>query len=441
MHRVLLVDEILRGVFEHIENDVDVDRKSVRATFVRLARVCQAWKDPALDFLWKFLFSTDALFSLIPGAIVDDNAPFYNVEVSPETLAKFFSYASRIRGISHHSRKFAKLSPSVLALLKSHHPEQIILPSLNSVHLVLKDAARRNIPATLYLSEHLRSVSIDVSFISRRANDAATHPGESLCAYLDAVARVATELHHLRLRGRIRERMADTVATMSNLRTLSMCIGSDLTPRTLAAISSFPQLEDLRVQLDGMDVDVLAEALIPSSTPPHSLFFPSLQTLHVRSSPAVIEALFDRLPPTNSLHTIRLESDYRPRSVDDWTPALALLAEKTYQTLTSLSIESLTSFCEVFDHAFPPKLHFSLDTLRPLSRLVHLTHFSIDPSVPADLSDADVSTIAQWYPSITSLGLWTRPVDAFDYPSYFTLQPRATPASLSVLAAHCTHLH
>lgn len=73
MHRVLLIDEILRGVFEHIDGDVDVDRQPVRYTFASLARVCQAWRDPALDFLWRFQHSTDPLFSLIPGAVLKEN--------------------------------------------------------------------------------------------------------------------------------------------------------------------------------------------------------------------------------------------------------------------------------------------------------------------------------------------------------------------------------
>ena len=233
--------------------------------------------------------------------------------------------------------------------------------------------------------------------------------------------------------------MAETVATMASLRTLSLCVGGDLTPRALSAIASFPYLEDLRIQLDGMDADALAEALHPCSSSAAQIF-PSLQILRVRSAPSVVEVLFDRLPTSNTLHTLHLESDFKPRPVDDWIPAFTLLASKTHATLTSLSIESLSSFCEVPDHAFPPKLHFTLDTLRPLARLARLERFSIDPSVPADLSDADLAALARWFPAIASLGLWTHPVDAFDAPAYFSLQPRATPASLTAFATHCPRL-
>ncbi|ETW78632.1 hypothetical protein HETIRDRAFT_237934, partial [Heterobasidion irregulare TC 32-1] len=439
MHRVLLIDEILRGVFEHIDGDVDVDRQPIRYTFASLARVCQAWRDPALDFLWRFQHSTDPLFSLIPGAVLKENTTSFDGDISPESLAKFFSYASRVRTVAHHSRTFTKLSPAVLTLLRAHHSEHTLLPALTSVRLILRDAARRHIPPTLYLSGRLRDVSIDISFISPKAGDAVTHPGEALCAYLDEVARVATGLQHLRLRGRICERMAETVATMAGLRTLSLCVGGDLTPRALSAIASFPYLEDLRIQLDGMDAGALAEALHPCSSSAAQIF-PSLQVFRVRSAPSIVEVLFGHLSTSNILHTLHLESDFKPRPVDDWIPAFTLLASKTHATLTSLSIESLSSFCEVPDHAFPPKLHFTLDTLRPLARLARLEHFSIDPSVPADLSDADLAALARWFPAIASLGLWTHPVDAFDAPAYFSLQPRATAASLAAFATHCPRL-
>ena len=66
MHPVLLIDEIIRTVFGHI--DVDNDHPSIQPTFVRLARVCRAWSDPALDCLWESLASFDPLLALRPGA-------------------------------------------------------------------------------------------------------------------------------------------------------------------------------------------------------------------------------------------------------------------------------------------------------------------------------------------------------------------------------------
>ena len=123
-----------------------------------------------------------------------------------------------------------------------------------------------------------------------------------------------------------------------------------------------------------------------------------------------------------------------------WIPALEHLATKASYTLEELAIQSLTSFCEVLDPTVPPRLHFTVTTLAPLARATRLRRFFLDASVPADMNDADFAALARWWPCIEHLGLWTRPVDAFDYPTYFTMQPRATPASLRAFSEVCGRL-
>jgi hypothetical protein len=211
-------------------------------------------------------------------------------------------------------------------------------------------------------------------------------------------------------------------------------------PRTIASIACFPNLEDLRLQLDRPNVADLAEGLISAGS--NAALFPSLRTLRICASPAAAEVFFAHLPQGRGrLQVVHLESDLKLRSVDSWTPALAILAEKTHASLTDLSFEALTSFCEALDHAMlPPKLHVTLATLAPLARFARLRRFALDVTVPPDLGDADLAAIAHWWPEIEELSLWSRPVGAFDLPAYFTTQPRATPASLSVLAARCPRL-
>jgi len=64
MHPVLLLDEVLRIILDHI--DRDLDRLPALKTFYHLATVCRAWKDPALDYLWASLASVDHLLALLP---------------------------------------------------------------------------------------------------------------------------------------------------------------------------------------------------------------------------------------------------------------------------------------------------------------------------------------------------------------------------------------
>ncbi|KAH0836717.1 hypothetical protein J3R83DRAFT_8446, partial [Lanmaoa asiatica] len=60
MHSALLIDEILQLIFEVILNDG-------KTPLCRAARCCQAWKDPALDRIWRRLPSAVPLLSLLPG--------------------------------------------------------------------------------------------------------------------------------------------------------------------------------------------------------------------------------------------------------------------------------------------------------------------------------------------------------------------------------------
>ena len=67
MHRAFFIDELLRQIFSYL--DADVDHATRKITFFRLARVCKAWRDPAIDYLWSSIHSRDseALLRLIPG--------------------------------------------------------------------------------------------------------------------------------------------------------------------------------------------------------------------------------------------------------------------------------------------------------------------------------------------------------------------------------------
>jgi hypothetical protein len=83
MHQVLLIDEILRNIFTDVERDTG-DRKARLDAFFRLATVCRAWKDPALDFLWESLASTDPLVALLP-TVENKNGNYVrcNIGLSP----------------------------------------------------------------------------------------------------------------------------------------------------------------------------------------------------------------------------------------------------------------------------------------------------------------------------------------------------------------------
>jgi hypothetical protein len=64
MHPALLLDEVIRIILDHIDHDSN--RPLTLKAFYRLATVCRAWKDPALDYLWASLTSINPLLALLP---------------------------------------------------------------------------------------------------------------------------------------------------------------------------------------------------------------------------------------------------------------------------------------------------------------------------------------------------------------------------------------
>jgi hypothetical protein len=66
MHRALLIDELLRHIFNYIESDDGSE------TLRGLGRTCKAWTDPALDLVWMRLASVVPLLQVIPGVRLVD---------------------------------------------------------------------------------------------------------------------------------------------------------------------------------------------------------------------------------------------------------------------------------------------------------------------------------------------------------------------------------
>jgi hypothetical protein len=65
MHQALHIDEIIRAIFDVCDEDG-------HSSLGRSARCCRAWKDPALDNLWRRLPCAAPLFRLIPGVLEKD---------------------------------------------------------------------------------------------------------------------------------------------------------------------------------------------------------------------------------------------------------------------------------------------------------------------------------------------------------------------------------
>lgn len=64
MHTALLIDEILELVLDKCS---DWDKQEYQHAVVQFAQTCTAWKDPALDRIWRRLNGTKPLTALLDG--------------------------------------------------------------------------------------------------------------------------------------------------------------------------------------------------------------------------------------------------------------------------------------------------------------------------------------------------------------------------------------
>ena len=73
MHPALLVDELLREVFDLCCSD-----NEYRKTLVQLARCCQAWKEPALQKAWENLPCITPLTKLVVSGVFPERCSTFH---------------------------------------------------------------------------------------------------------------------------------------------------------------------------------------------------------------------------------------------------------------------------------------------------------------------------------------------------------------------------
>ncbi|KAJ7180749.1 hypothetical protein C8R46DRAFT_592623 [Mycena filopes] len=150
MHPVLLLDDVLRQIFDFCPT----------TSLPAVARSCGSWTDPALDGVWSNLGSLVPLLNLIPGLIYVDGVYAIPSGNSPD-LALFNSYARRIKHITQ--RHETRIHPELLSLLCAQGSP--ILNRLTSTRL--SSTHPRCVSAALSLSPSLRQLDLDFGFKSR----------------------------------------------------------------------------------------------------------------------------------------------------------------------------------------------------------------------------------------------------------------------------------
>lgn len=417
MHPALFIDEILQLIFEAVLNDG-------KPSLCCAARCCRAWKDPALDRIWRRLPSAIPLLSLLPGfsmetdIIVGFSSPQPQLSLThlkrlgPTTqdmsFTAFHSYSIRVKHIVH---RHGVLVDSACIPMDLFHQ----LSNLESARI--KSRATGEVALRMSLAPRLRALTLQVDYAK------STTSAHSMMSLLQE----CSSLEQLSVRGYSSEYLHIPLSKMTILRSLTLHLSS-LTPQAFMSVSTLPLLVDFDVHADRLSHDDLSAAITRLCD---ASFFPALEQLKIRAQP-VLAALVVQQLPRNKLHSLHMDAT---------GPASSSAFEGLFQAMATLPLhefilEDAISIDESEDMpTYTPDKVFTLEHLRPLSK-VPLRRLILDTSLPPDLSDPGIGEMTKWWPLLEQLELGA--TTALENAE--TWKPRTSLASLAMLARGCKHL-
>ena len=389
MHPALLVDELLREVFDLCCLD-----NEYRKTLVQLARCCQAWREPALQKAWENLPCITPLVKLV-SAIHPMTSPHVSLTsvqatdgVSPEELD---NYARMVK----HVRLGTKVEQDV-ALESLFHDTTPLFPDLRSVAVLMDGCAA---PAVhLLLSPMLTSVTIDIGVSTGRATG--VERSSNIAAYLSTLRSSSVPIQKLSIRGFACEQLNQAVCDLSALKSLSLKLGTSLSTTTVINIAKFPFLEELTIHADRVDAGSLKESITSSSSP----VFPHLRNLDIRSSIEVAAVIVEHV---QSATFTRISIEVIQDDDSAWTHLYSVIptAVQVIHIDHHIDLDEPTNDNPdtINDHPF------TIKKLGALSKLTALRAFTLESNAPVDFVDKDIEELTKWWPALEILDLAISP--------------------------------
>jgi hypothetical protein len=285
----------------------------------------------------------------------------------------------------------------------------------------IESRATGDVALRMSLAPRLRALALQVGYAKSSSTSTTVHRMMSLL-------KGCSSLEQLSVRGHSSECLHIPLSSITTLRSLSLHLSS-LTEQSFMTVSTFPLLVDFDVHADRLSYDYLSGAIAHTCDAP---FFPALEKLKIRASPAPIALILQQLP-RNMLRSLH---------IDATGPCPASAFEGLFRAMTTLPLHEFTlehafSIDESEDiPAYTPDKFFTLDHFRPLSKLP-LRCFVLDSSLPPDLSDSAIEEMTKWWPLLDRLQLGAR--TALEN-AETTWKPRTSLASLFTLARECKHL-
>ncbi|KAI0352059.1 hypothetical protein OH77DRAFT_1523727 [Trametes cingulata] len=329
-------------------------RRLNQQTLGRLARVCKAFSEPALDVLWQVLDDIRTLLFTLPSFINgrrDSCLYVFSRDITEPEWARFQEYARRVRELHLNDEHMRVISPFVWTFLgRWCSPGQELLPCLVCLDSFV--ASEKDPGHILLLSSTLRHLSIAAK--AQKTPDARW----SVDTLVEIALKTANpKLESLRLnRFPSLEGASRLCSRFPHLQYLEMKDPMFVEDSTLRLLATFPLLRRLTLKLKAR----LSEKLKLSP-----LSFPRLRELRITGDPAALHCFLEVTRQPN-LHTLMLK-------IVDWSLCTDGQAIKHVRRILS-KVPPTARKLSVWLAGDGPRV---AQLLKPSLRLHWLTHVSI----------------------------------------------------------------
>ncbi|PPQ73156.1 hypothetical protein CVT26_014822 [Gymnopilus dilepis] len=406
MHRVLIIRELQRLIFDCFLPDFDVETiacawtesfqkfipdREARGTLLNLALTCRAFEDSALDALWWAMEDLTPLFAMLKSYREVGNTKLLRGAISTLEVENFFSYAARIK--LFYLRGPASISSTayvrILAAGKRHH----LLPSLKYL------LSNQSLPDLfIFVSPNLLVVNI-----SNECAEGEELPDETyIRTFNDSLADISPGLVGLRIHFEMTTDCLRAVLSLPNLKYLHL---DNFLPNHCHEQLDFQSLDfdfmrRLSSRLCGLEIFGSIDLLLAPGPASQALTFRTLRKINLQTEPMgsirELTNLFSvaTFPALQSFTALPFGHDHSA-PVDDLRDFLASLIGATTPGLLS-SIDLFTDWHPDF-HA-----KISLSSIPELLRF-RLTRLRIN--FLQDLSADDIKTMSAAWPNLRELRL------------------------------------
>ncbi|KAI0095121.1 hypothetical protein BDY19DRAFT_880298 [Irpex rosettiformis] len=210
-----------------------------RKTLARLSRTCKAFKEPALDMLWRDLDSFVPLVSVFPNILMKrSRKPSMGLAKEPEAdqWEKVLGYAERVRSITY-VQAFNNVSPDIFPILAAC-PREYLLPNLKALTWKAENL-QGLMYCRPYLTTKLESFTLEMGARAPKIND-----------FLDEVmSKTKLTSFSFTLHSNIPENFVEKVHAQTRLEKLALMLPGILTAKIGKWASTLPLLKTIQLDL------------------------------------------------------------------------------------------------------------------------------------------------------------------------------------------------